>query len=171
MSLLDTQQDPRNAVINPMESGLFRTIPLAAVVLGFAVTAFYYGQLPAEIPIHFGVGGKADSFGPKLILWLIPAINLAMFYGLEATTKTSYKWFNYPVTITEENAARQHEIALQLIAVVRLVTCLIFSFIAYSIVKTALAGEGMINMWIMGIFIIALFGSIGYFTWQANKAK
>jgi len=154
-----------------MSSGLFRIIPLAAVILGFAVTTFYYGQLPAEIPIHFGAGGKADSFGPKLILWLIPAINLALFYGLEATTKTSYKWFNYPVNITEENAARQHEIALQLIATTRLVVCLMLSSIAYSIVKTALADEGMINMWIVGLFFIALFGSIAYFTWWAKKVK
>ncbi|MFT5999704.1 MAG: putative membrane protein [Neolewinella sp.] len=171
MSLLNTPQAPRNEVINPMSSGLFRTIPLAAVILGFAVTAFYYGQLPAKIPIHFGVGGKADSFGPKLILWLIPAINLALFYGLEAATKTSYKWFNYPVTITEENTTRQHNIALQLIAVTRLVVCLMISFIVYSIVKTALAGEAQINMLIMGLFLIALFGSIGYFTWRAKSSS
>jgi uncharacterized membrane protein len=171
MSLLNTPQDPRNAVVNPMSSGLFRTIPLAAVILGFTVTAFYYGQLPAQIPIHFGVGGKADSFGPKLILWILPTINLAIFYGLEATTKTSYKWFNYPVKITEENAAMQHKIALQMIGVIRLIICLMFSFIVYSIVKAALADEGQLNMWIMGLFLMLLFGSIGYYTWRANKVK
>ncbi len=114
------------------------------------------------------MGSISYVFGAKLILLLIPAINLALFYGLEAATKTSYKWFNYPVTITEENTTRQHNIALQLIAVTRLVVCLMISFIVYSIVKTALAGEAQINMLIMGLFLIALFGSIGYFTWHAK---
>ncbi len=171
MSILNTPQDPRHQVANPMERGLYRTVPLAAVILGFGVVAFYYGQLPAEIPIHFNGKGEADGFGPKIILWLLPAVNLALFYGLEATTKAGFAWFNYPVKITEENAAAQHEIALQILALMRLVTTLMFAWISYSMVMAALNGGGMINRWILGGFMLAIFGPIIYFTVEANKAK
>lgn len=172
MSLLNTSQDPRLTVVNPMSTGLFRTIPLSAVILGFAITAYYYGQLPAEVPIHYGAGGQPDSYGPKLLLWGLPVINLAIFYGLEAAvSNTNFRYFNYPVAITEENASRQHEVALRLVAVTRLIVCLIISFIAYSSVTTALAREGMINMWIIGGFMALLFGSIAYFIQRAKKLK
>lgn len=171
MSILNTPDDPRHAVPNPIGQGLYRTVPLAAIILGFGIVAFYYGQLPAEIPMHFNARGEADSYGPKILLWLLPLINLAMFYGLEATTKSGFKWFNYPVKITEANAAEQHRIALQLIAVLRLVVNLLFSWIIYSLVSAALKGEGMLNMWVLGAFLVAIFGPIIYFTVEANKAK
>lgn len=34
------------------------------------VTAARYGDLPESIPVHFGIDGRADSFGPRLIIWL-----------------------------------------------------------------------------------------------------
>ncbi|MEM9528997.1 MAG: DUF1648 domain-containing protein [Bacteroidota bacterium] len=57
MATLFTTDDPRNAVPNPMNSGFYRTIPLAAVILSFAVVSFYYGKLPEQIPLHFGPSG------------------------------------------------------------------------------------------------------------------
>lgn len=171
MSTLNTPEDPRHTVTNPMGQGLYRTAPLAAIILGFGIVAFYYGQLPAEIPIHFNSSGEADSYGAKILLWVLPVINLAIFYGLEATTKSGFKWFNYPVKITETNAAEQHRIALQLIAVLRLVVNLLFAWIIYSLVFAALKGGGTLNMWVLAGFLLAVFGPIIYFTVEANKSK
>jgi len=171
MSLLNTNQDPRFAVENPMNEGIYRIIPLAAVILGFAVVAFNYGALPETIPIHFNGRGEADGFGSRLTLWFLPVMNLVIFYVLELTTKSSFKWFNYPVTITEENAAAQHGIALQLIAVMRLIITLMLSWLTYEIVITTQKGGGMLNLWILGGSIVVLFGAIIYYMMEANKAK
>lgn len=47
------------------------------------VTATNFGELPATIPIHFGITGKADTFGPRGTIWLIVALQLliAATYG------------------------------------------------------------------------------------------
>jgi hypothetical protein len=29
----------------------------------------WYRVLPSRVPIHFGTNGKADSFGPRPLLW------------------------------------------------------------------------------------------------------
>ena len=38
------------------------------------VTAARYGDLPKTIPVHFGIDGRADSYGPRPIIWLPVAI-------------------------------------------------------------------------------------------------
>lgn len=170
MTTLHTANDPRKSVPNPMNSGLYRTVPMAAVILGFAVVSFYYGDLPDQVPLHFGLSGNADSYGPKALLWILPVINLGLFYLLGLSAKTSYKLFNYPVKITEENAAIQHRIALDLVAIMRLLCCLMIAYLVYAIVWAARSGGSSINMWVLGGFLLAIFGSIIYFTRAAKLA-
>ncbi len=171
MSTLHTPDDPRHQVENPLDKGWYRTLPLAGVILGFAVVSFYYGRLPATIPIHFGLDGVADGYGPKWMLWILPAVNLALFYVLGAASKTDFRWFNYPVKITEANAAKQHEIALQLLAVMRLVCCLGLAYMVYAVVLTALNGEGRLSVFGLVLFLLAVFLPIGYFWWQARQYR
>ena len=71
MTTLNTPQDPRNTVDNPMGSGWYRTIPLAAIILGFVMVAGNYGALPDSIPIHFNGRGEVDGYGSKLMLWIL----------------------------------------------------------------------------------------------------
>ncbi|MEM9528362.1 MAG: hypothetical protein AAGA31_17245, partial [Bacteroidota bacterium] len=80
------------------------------------------------------------------------------------------KFFNYPVKITEENAAAQHRIALELVAVLRLLCCLLIAYLVYGIVLAAMSGGSSINMWVIGGFLLAIFGSIIYFARAAKMA-
>jgi uncharacterized membrane protein len=41
-----------------------------------AVTIARYGDLPETIPIHFGLDGKPNLYGPRVAIWVIPAIEL-----------------------------------------------------------------------------------------------
>jgi hypothetical protein len=54
---------------------------LLAAIFGF--TALRYGDLPARIPIHFGLDGRANSFGPRPTAWMLPLIGLLIsgFFG------------------------------------------------------------------------------------------
>jgi Protein of unknown function (DUF1648) len=46
---------------------------IAATVL---VTANAYGSLPERIPIHFGLDGTANNYGPRSMAWLLVAVQL-----------------------------------------------------------------------------------------------
>jgi 4-hydroxybenzoate polyprenyltransferase len=49
----------------------------AALLAGsIALTAARYGRLPTRVPIHFGITGVADSFGPRPLIWLTPAVQI-----------------------------------------------------------------------------------------------
>jgi uncharacterized membrane protein len=52
-------------------------IALGVLSMSIAMTALRYAQLPALIPIHFDVYGKANGWAPRAIgAWLLPAVTL-----------------------------------------------------------------------------------------------
>jgi hypothetical protein len=53
-----------------------------AVIAGtIAYTGLRYGQLPDRVPIHFGLAGNADGFGPRFAVWLIVGVQILVTIG------------------------------------------------------------------------------------------
>jgi hypothetical protein len=49
----------------------------AVIIIGtIAFTAARYRELPDRVPLHFGITGVADSYGPRPFIWLIVALQL-----------------------------------------------------------------------------------------------
>ncbi len=73
---------------------------LAAVafVLTFVLVATRYGDLPEEIPIHFGFTGKADNWGGRILIWLLPfsmllmAVFMIAIAPMAARDQPEYRW-------------------------------------------------------------------------------
>jgi hypothetical protein len=51
-------------------------IGCAIVASTAALTASRYGELPARVPIHFGISGVADRYGPRPAVWLLVGVQL-----------------------------------------------------------------------------------------------
>ena len=66
-----------------------------------------YSNLPDTIPIHYNGAGKADGFGSKINMLMLPFIATILFVGMTVANKFPHV-FNYPTKITEENALRQY---------------------------------------------------------------
>ena len=64
----------------------------------------YYSGLPEKVAIPFNWPSKdQNGFGTKDILWSSPLINGIIIIGIHQLNR--YPWvFNYPTTITKENA-------------------------------------------------------------------
>lgn len=52
---------------------------LLLVLLGPALVWTHYARLPDEIPVHFGLTGRPDRWGPRRMIWLVPAVSAAMY--------------------------------------------------------------------------------------------
>ena len=46
-----------------------------------AVTASRYGDLPETIPIHFGLDGTVNGYGPRATAWILVAAQVAIALG------------------------------------------------------------------------------------------
>lgn len=59
---------------------LFDRVSVGLLVGAASLTAALYTRLPATMPIHFGIDGRADGFAPKIIgAWLLPVIAAALW--------------------------------------------------------------------------------------------
>lgn len=53
------------------------------LIASASVTARRYSDLPDRVPLHFGITGMADSFGPRWAIWLVVVLQtfLAVMYA------------------------------------------------------------------------------------------
>ena len=56
-------------------------------VAGLALVAANYGRMPGIIPIHFGIDGKADGWGPRGMLWLLPILGFVLLGVFHVVTR------------------------------------------------------------------------------------
>ena len=95
-----------------------------------------YFQLPEQIPTHFNFSGVPDSFGSRHMILLLPGLATLLFILLSVINRRPER-FNYPVTITTENAAYQYQLASNLIRALRLAMPLIFGLVVLSTIDSS----------------------------------
>jgi uncharacterized membrane protein len=99
-------------------------------IWSLAVTA--YINLPEIIPTHFGINGKADDWGNKVTVFILPAISMVLFIGISILNRFPHI-FNYPVRVTAENANFLYSRGTRLIRIIKVSILIIMLFIEFQI--------------------------------------
>ena len=136
----------------------------------WALTLTNYSILPEIIPIHFNGAGKADRFGNKTHIFVLPIISTLLFIGLTILNKRPHV-FNYPSQITKENALRQYTNATRMMRVLKLVIVLLFGLIVFKTIENVNGHADGLGTWFLpftiGLFIILTI----YFLMMSMKDK
>jgi len=114
------------------------------------LTIFNYIILPETIPVHFNGSGQPDGYGSKSMLFLLAIIGTILFSGLTVLNKFPHI-FNFPVTITTDNALRNYTNATRLIRFLKLIIGLIFSAIVLFSGLTAIGKASGLGTWFLPI--------------------
>lgn len=109
----------------------------AALLFALGATAYYWPLLPDVIPTHSDFAGRIDGWGPKSTMWMLMGLAVAGYIGLSVVCRFPHT-FNYPVQITEENAARQYQIALSAMRWLKLETSLLWCVVVWQGTQAAL---------------------------------
>ena len=64
------------------------TIAVAAVLTNFVMVAMRWSDLPERVPRHYGLTGKPNHWSPKGVIWVYPAISLAMLVAMAGSLMT-----------------------------------------------------------------------------------
>lgn len=158
---------PHGTVPNPMKTGLYRSIPLAAVILGFAVIAMLW----TEIPMFMDAKGEEAGFASKWLLWILPVLNLLLFYGLGSLPKYNLDKYNSSSPTTEENRIARRKIGLGLVAQLRLVICILIAYLSYAAALSASSGVEKFDVRVLFGLIALLFLIIGVGIFRSVQAK
>ena len=130
----------------------------------------YLHRLPDEIPTHLNAAGTPDDYGAKTSLWLLPAFGAGV-YALLTISVWYPHTFNYPVKITEDNAARQYLIAARMIRMLKAGIIALFAYITYNMIATTLGKAQGLGKAFFFVFLDIIFLPTGYYLVKAMRKK
>lgn len=146
------------------------TLGWLLLLLLVALVGYYYPQLPDTVPTHFGFDGQPDEYGPKRTLLLVPAIATVLFVGIVVLNRFPHI-FNYPVTITPDNAARHYANAQRMLRLLNCVLAAVFLALGWVTIQTARARAEGFPVWFVPVVSVVILLPVGVFFWQSFRDK
>lgn len=150
---------------------ILETVCLTLLVLLWVGTISFFSNLPDQIPSHFNVAGQADDFRNKKYIFILPIIATAVYVGLTMLNKYPHI-YNFPVTVTRENAKRLYTSATRLIRFLKLFIVVIFSGIVFMTYKSSLTDGKGLGAWFLPLAVgLMILPNIYYFFKSANSKQ
>ena len=138
-------------------------IGLALVVALVIMTFIYWGNAPDIIPTHYNFKGEVDAYGSKNTVFILLPIVLITYIGIAVLSKFP-QVYNYPVEINLRNKEKQYLMASTFIRVLNVEIVTLFFFIQMNSGK-------VLSIAFLFIFLLIIFGSIGFYIYIAIKCK
>jgi len=152
---------------------VIQAIGLIALVVLIGLPLYYFQQLPDIIPSHYGnygSNGEPDGFSGKRIIWTLPIIGIILNVGLHCLNKYPHT-FNYPQKVTEENAKRLYTTATKVIRFLNAQIAIVFAYITYSTIHTALGTKSGLGKSFLLIFVLSNFFILGYLLYKSAQKE
>lgn len=141
---------------------------LVGVVLLVTYPMIRWGSIPEQVPTHFDAAGNPDDWGGRAELLILPLVGVAIFVGLSVLARYPHV-YNYPVTITPDNAAYQYRLARSFIAVLNAEMVWLFAFLEWGSIGVAMGedaglgglltiGSTVVMLASVAIYIVVSFG-------------
>ncbi len=143
-------------------------IGIIGIICLILLPLYYFNDLPNKVPKHFNVFGQPDSYGNKVMIWVIPIIALLLYIGMTILNKYPHI-FNYPTKVTNENAEKLYKIATKSIRFLKVVIVVLFSYLNFRIIKTSLNETTGIGYIFLPVFVILIIGTIGFMIYEIMK--
>lgn len=141
-----------------------------AILVSVAIIVRFWAVLPDRIPIHFGFSGRADAWGDKLAIWILPAVAAIMFVGFAVLSRYPHT-FNYPVPITAENARQQYLLGRGLLVALKVEVCWLFAFVVRQQILVALGNAQSFSMELVWGWLFLMLGTAGLYLLRAYFAR
>ena len=129
-----------------------------AMIALWVLVGVTYSKLPDVIPIHYNASGQADNFGEKSRIIMLPVIATVLYAGMTILSRYP-RLFNYPVTITENNASFQYRNMSKMIRCLKLSIVLIFGGIVLQTIRSV---EGL-GVWFLPFTLAVVFIPMVFF--------
>lgn len=108
------------------------------VALNLLLVFSFYNDLPDTIAIHFNLKGEADGYGNKNTIWMLPILNIVLYYGMTVIiTKVKPWYYNYPTKVTPQNAPKLYASAISMMVWVNVSIAILFLLISVHVILIA----------------------------------
>jgi uncharacterized membrane protein len=147
---------PKLSIEKTMLEKFANIIGIAGILVMVLLIALNWGSMPDIVPTHFNAAGKADGWGSKFTLLILPAIAIFLHILLEVMERKPHT-HNYPARFTEANAALFYAESVRILNLTKNIMAVMFAFITYHMVRGAVNGEEELNIIGLAVFMSLLF--------------
>jgi uncharacterized membrane protein len=162
------QTRPKIDIALSTEDKVLESTALLLLLALWGLVLYRFPRLPEIIPIHYNAAGHPDGYGRKASLFLLPLLATLLLAGLTALNRYPHI-FNYPVTITPENAGRHYALATRMIRCLKLAIMLIFIIITYKIIQSAGHGSGRLGAWLLPLVLAIILAPVLFFIFRMSS--
>lgn len=118
-------------------------------------------RLPDRVPTHFDAAGNANAWGSPSGIVVLPIIAVGLYLLMSAVSRFPDA-FHFPVRATPMNIARLQAVTLDMIAWLKVELVCLFAVLQWAFIRAARSGEGHLFPMILPVFIVVIFGTIGW---------
>ena len=126
-----------------------------SVLVAIILYIIYWTKAPEVVPTHYNIHGEVDGYGSKATLLILPIITVVTYIGLTILNKYPHI-FNFPATVTEQNALSLYKIATRFVRVLKLLLCLLFTYIIWHEVRVIITHQESQLGLIFGLLIMII---------------
>lgn len=147
------------------------TAALVGLALAVGSVLRVWGELPERVPTHFGLAGRPDAWGGRGWVLALPALAVVLYAALTLVQRLPGRWYNYPLTITEENRERQERLARDLIRWLKAALMGLFAHLTLGVLRTALGEAPGLGTWTVPLWIGVMIGLLAVYLVRARRAR
>lgn len=161
---------PKITLIPTMADKLVEVLGWLILLTLWGWTISHYSALPDTIPTHFNGAGEADGFGSKASIIGLPIIATLLFIGFTVLNRYPHI-FNYPTTITQDNALRLYTLATRMLRYLKLILVVVFGGITFKTIQTANGESSGLGGWFLPLTAGLIFIPLIYFVIKSVQGK
>jgi len=118
-------------------------------------------RLPDRVPTHFDASGTPNAWGSPAGMLLLPVLAAALYLVMSIVVRFPDA-FHYPVRVTAQNIARLQTVTLNMVAWLKMELTCLFAVLQWTFIQAARSGNGHLFPMILPVFIVVIFGTIGW---------
>lgn len=141
---------------------------VSSLVLVWLVSMVFLPALPDRIVVHFDASGRPDGFGPAAMAWSLPVVSSVLFVLLSVVGRNPSR-FNYPVTITSENADYQYALASDFIRISKMILQGVFLALLWVTIESSDGSAPGWAVWLLPMCITAVLLPLFIYVWRASR--
>jgi uncharacterized membrane protein len=138
---------------------LIKVINYLILAFVWVFTVFNFNSLPETIPTHFGLDNKADAYGSRNSLFILPVVTTVLFLLLAYVSKHPYSpLLNVPDTMRKDPLETEF-----FVLVIQFFIVLLFASLIHEVFRVTFSvGDEMSNRTfiILGLMFLFIIGMV-----------
>lgn len=168
-SLTANQQRPAQPLLpQSLPEWLLELATVAAVVTQLMIVFAAWPDLPDRVPQHFSAAGKADAWGSKATLLLLPVVNIVVVVIMTIVSRFPHI-SNLPIDITPENVQRVFRLVRFQTIWLKAVVAFVFAYMSWRTIEQARGAAEGLGAGFLPFTIAAVGSAVAWFYFSLRR--